>query len=90
MSVQFYTHDEDEMKAYRVFQQAVEPLRLSVASMSTNFDADPNMGKVIRDANVVPLSNVVQPELFNRIWGEMVYLVPAASSFSRTLASISA
>lgn len=75
MSVQFYTHDEDEMKAYRVFQQAVEPLRLSVASMSTNFDADPNMGKVIHDANVVPLSNVVQPELFNRIWGKLVKMI---------------
>ena len=60
MSVQFYTHDEDEMKAYRVFQQAVEPLRLSVASMSTN---------------VVPLSNVVQPELFNRIWGKLVKMI---------------
>jgi len=75
MSVQFYLHDDEEMKAYRVFQAAVEPLRLSVASMYENYDADPNFGKVIHDEKVVPLSNVVQPELFMRIWGKLVGMI---------------
>jgi hypothetical protein len=75
MSVQFYVHDEDEMKAYEVFKASVEPFRLSVASMYANFDADPNIGQVMRDANVVPLSNVVQPSLFKRIWGEMIRMI---------------
>ena len=75
MSVQFYIHDEDEMKAYEVFKAGVEPFRLSVASMYANYDADPNFGKVMQNANVVPLSNVVQPSLFKRIWGEMVHMI---------------
>lgn len=75
MSVQFYIHDDDEMKAYRVFQAAVEPLRLSVASMDANHDVDPNFGEVIHELGVVPLSNVVQPELFKRIWGRLVGMI---------------
>ena len=75
MSVQFYVHDEDEMKAYEVFRAMVEPFRLSVASMYVNYDADPNIGEVLRDTGVVPLSNVVQPSLFKRIWGEMVNMI---------------
>lgn len=75
MSVQFYVHDEDEMKAYDVFVAGVEPFRLSVASMYANFDADPNIGEVLRDANVVPLSNVIQPALFKRIWGQLIRMI---------------
>lgn len=75
MSVQFYIHDEDEMKAYEVFKAGVEPFRLSVASMYANYDADPNFGEVMQNANVIPLSNVVQPSLFKRIWGEMVRMI---------------
>lgn len=75
MSVQFYIHDEDEMKAYEVFKAGVEPFRLSVASMYANFDGDPNIGEVLREENVVPLSNVVQPSLFKRIWGQLIQMI---------------
>lgn len=75
MSVQFYIHDDEEMKAYGVFTDIIEPLRLSLGGMYTNYDTDPNFGQVLRDTGVVPFSNVVQPELFKRIWGIMVRMI---------------
>lgn len=75
MSVQFYIHDNDEMRAYGVFRDIIDPLRLSLGSMYTNYDADPNFGAILRDVNAVPFSNVIQPELFKRIWGIMVRMI---------------
>lgn len=73
MSVQFYIHDDDELKAYNVFTDILEPTRLSLGAMYTNYDADPNIGTVIRD--IVPFANVIQPELFKRIWGLLVDMI---------------
>lgn len=75
MSVQFYIHDEDELKAYGVFRDIVEPFRLSVGSMSSNYTSDPNIGKVLHDEGVIPFSNVIQPSLFNRIWGLLIEMI---------------
>lgn len=75
MSVQFYIHDDDELKAYNVFVGLVEPFRLSLGSMYTNYDVDPNIGRALREVNVVPFSNVIQPELFRRIWGLLVQMI---------------
>lgn len=75
MSVQFFTHDEDEMKAYNVFKAMLEPFRLSVASMYQNYDLDPNFGTVLKNANVVPFSNIVQPELFKYVWGRLIKMI---------------
>lgn len=75
MSVQFYTHDEDEIKAYNVFKGMLEPFRLSVASMYQNYDFDPNVGTVLQKEQVVPFSSVVQPELFRSIWGRLIEMI---------------
>lgn len=75
MSVQFYTHDEDEIKAYNVFKGMLEPFRLSIGSMYQNYDLDPNIGAVLQQLNVVPFSNVIQPELFRSIWGRLIEMI---------------
>lgn len=73
MSIQFYIHDEDELKAYNVFTDIIQPTQLALGSMYTNFDTDPNFGSALR--NAIPFANVIQPELFNRIWGLMVIMI---------------
>ena len=75
MSVQFYRHDQDELKAYEVFKSMVEPFRLSIASMYQNYDIDPQVGLVLRNVGAVPFANVVQPELFKVVWGRLVEMI---------------
>lgn len=75
MSVQFYIHDDEEVKAYAVFVDLVEPFRLSLGGLYTNYDTEPNFGAVFRNTNAVPFSNVIQPELFNHIWGILVQMI---------------
>lgn len=73
--IQFYIHDDDEIKSYEVFKALVEPLNLSLAGFYQNIGIEPHIGKVMRDTGVVPFSNVIQPELFSHIWGKLIQMI---------------
>lgn len=73
--IQFFTHDEDELKSYEVYKALVEPFRLSVIGFYNNIDIEPNIGLVMKTENVVPFANVIQPELFQHIWGKLVQMI---------------
>lgn len=73
--IQFFIHDTDELKSYEVYKALVEPFRLSVAGFYNNIDIEPNIGAVMQAENVVPFANVIQPALFNHIWGKLVEMI---------------
>jgi len=73
--IQFFRHDEDEIKSYNVYKALVEPFRLSVAGFYNNVGIEPHIGKVFQDAGVVPFSNVIQPELFKHIYGKLIGMI---------------
>lgn len=73
--IQFFTRDEDELKAYEVFEDLVAPFRLALAGYYNNIGVEPSIGNGFKELNVVPLSNVVQPELFSHVYGFLISMI---------------